>query len=477
MTDWTFEFAENAEVQKARTPASFSEIGRTGLMMNSGYVQEEFLLQLSGDRAVGVYKEMRDNDPVIGAVMMALLNLVRQAKWTVEPYDDKPESKKDAEFLQQCMDDLDRPWLEFIGEAMSMCVFGWSFFETVYKYRDGKPLDTSKGSRFSDGKIGWRKFGIRSQDSLERWEFNDNGEILGMWQRAAPDYRLRYIPMKKGVLFRTSSWKDNPEGRSILRNAYRIWFFKKRMEEIEGIGVERDLNGIPVAYVPPTILRSDATPDEQATLNTVERMVKNVRNDSQAGLVLPALYDENSNQLFKFELLTTLGRRNFDTNAIITRMNRTMASSMLADFVLVGQENVGSFAMASSKTKVFSVAIGSYMDTIADQFNRVLIPRLFAMNGIVKPELPNLLHGDIETVDLDQLAQYINSLSGAGIDLTGRTVMDHLAAQAGLPPKALEPKPVTNQPFFDGGSTVGPDGMKSKEEEEDDDDASEEMSD
>lgn len=469
MSDWTFEFDEPVQVEKARQPAGFTEIGRTGLMTNAGYVQEEFLLQLSGQRAIGVYKEMRDNDPVIGAVMMALLNLVRQAKWTVEPYDDSPGAKADAEFVEQCMDDMDRPWLEFIGEAMSMCVFGWSYFETVFKYRDGRSLDTSKGSKYNDNKIGWRKFGMRSQDSLERWEFAENGEIIGMWQRPAPDFRLRYIPMKKGVLFRTSSWKDNPEGRSILRNAYRIWFFKKRMEEIEGIGVERDLNGIPVAYVPPNILRADASIDEQTTLATVERMVKNVRNDSQAGLVLPALYDENSNQLFKFELLTTLGRRNFDTNAIINRMNLTMASSMLADFVLVGQESVGSFAMASSKTKVFSVAIGSYMDSITDQFNRTLIPRLFAVNGKTKPELPRLLHGDIETVDLDQLAQYINSLSGAGIDLTGRVVMDHLAAQAGIPPKALEEKPVTNQPFLSGDSTVAPGGMKPSDEEDDDD--------
>jgi len=468
MAEWTFEFDEPVQViEKARQPAGFTEIGRTGLMTNAGYVQEEFLLQLAGDKAISVYKEMRDNDPVIGAVMMALLNLVRQAKWTVEPYDDSATAKADAEFVEESMNDMDRPWLEFISEAMSMVVFGWSFFETVYKYRDGKALDTSKGSRYNDNKIGWRKLGTRSQDSLERWEFADNGDIIGMWQRAAPDYRLRYLPLKKGVLFRTSSWKDNPEGRSILRNAYRIWFFKKRMEEIEGIGVERDLNGIPVAYVPPTILRADANPDERATLATIERMVKNVRNDSQAGLVLPALYDDNSNKLFSFELLTTLGRRNFDTNAIINRMNMTMAASMLADFVLVGQQSVGSFAMASSKTKVFSVAIGSYMDTISDQFNRVMIPRLFAMNGIVKPELPQLLHGDIETVDLDMLAQYINALSGAGIDLTGRTVMDHLAAQAGIPPKALEEKPMENQPFLSGTSTVGPGGMKPSEEEED----------
>jgi hypothetical protein len=430
-----FELVEEAvsTVEKARPRNEYRELGRTGLMQSSGYVQEEFLTSLQGNKSISIYKEMRDNDPVIGAVMMALLNLVRQAEWRVEPFEDGSEYEADAEFAEQCIADLDRPWTEFISEAMSMAVFGWSFFETVYKIRDGKPIDSPNGSRFSDNKIGWKKFGIRSQDSLEKWEFADNGEILALVQRPAPDYRERVIPMRKGVLFRTSIWKDNPEGRSILRNAYRAWFFKKRMEEIEGIGVERDLNGIPVVYVPPSILRATASPDEKATLAAVEQMVKNVRNDSQAGLVLPALYDDKSNQLFKFELLTTLGRRNFDTNAIINRMNRIVATSMLADFVLIGQENVGSFAMASAKTKVFSVAIGSYMDAIADQFNRVLIPRLFALNGKTDNKLPRLTHGDIETVELSELAQYINALSGAGLDLTGEQLRSHLAATAGLP--------------------------------------------
>lgn len=460
-----------SETQKARPRKDMTEIGATGLVHSAGWVQEEFLTSLQGTKAVSIYKEMRDNDPVVGAVMLALQNLVRQARWEVEPYDESPESEADAKFVRECMHDIDRPWQNFIVEAMSMVVFGWSFFETVYKVRDGRPITDSKGSRYNDNKIGWRKFGIRSQDSLDSWEIADNGEILGLNQRPAPHYDLREIPMSKGVLFRTSMWKDNPEGRSILRNAYRPWFFKKRMEEIEGIGVERDLNGIPVAYVPPAILRPNASAEESASLEAVQSMVKNVRNDSQAGLVLPALYDDRGNQLFKFELLTTLGRRNFDTNAIINRMNRIVATSMLADFVLIGQESVGSFAMASSKTKVFSVAIGSYMDEIADQFNRVLIPRLFALNGKTKPELPRLIHGDIETVELDQLAQYINALSGAGLDLTGEIIREHLAETAGMPSAGIGVKEVTNQPFFSGDSTVGPDGMKEDEDEEEEDDA------
>lgn len=444
------------QIEKARPRSEFVEIGQTGLEHTGGMVREEFLTDLQGKKSVKVYKEMRDNDAIIGAVLFALENLVKQARWSVEPFDESPEAKKDKEFLEEAMHDMDRPWPAIISDIMSMTVFGWSFFEPVYKLRKGLKNNEVKSSKYDDGKIGWAKMPIRSQDSLDRWELGQHGEVLALVQRPAPDYQEIKIPMKRGVLFRTSSWKSNPEGRSILRNAYRTYYFKKRMEEIEGIGIERDLNGIPVIRVPPSILKEDATDEEKRTLRSAVKMGKNLRNDSQAAIVLPALYDENSNLLFDVELLTTLGRRAFDLNATIQRMNKTIATSMLADFVLIGQESVGSFALASSKTKMFSIAIGSYMDEIAGQFNRTLIPRLFALNGKDGPELPKLVHGDIETVDLDELAKFVNALSGAGLDLTGEEVREHLGSQAGLPTNSIDRATPENQPFFG----VTPDGVE-----------------
>ena len=32
----------------------------------------------------------------------------------------------------------------------------------------------------------------------------------------------------------------------MLRNSYRSWYYKKRLEEFESVGVERDLAGLPM---------------------------------------------------------------------------------------------------------------------------------------------------------------------------------------------------------------------------------------
>jgi hypothetical protein len=120
--------------------------------------------------------------------------------------------------------------------------------------RRGPDATSSKfRSKHNDGLIGWQKIPIRAQSTLYGWEFAPDGDVKAFIQEAPPNYGQTTIPLSRGLLFRTEVTRDNPEGRSLLRNAYRPWYFKKRMEEIEGIGVERDLAGLPVITPPKAV--------------------------------------------------------------------------------------------------------------------------------------------------------------------------------------------------------------------------------
>jgi hypothetical protein len=59
----------------------FSEVGTTGLRQFGGYVLEEWLAQLAGRKAAWAYREMLDNDPVIGAIMFAITGMMRKVEW------------------------------------------------------------------------------------------------------------------------------------------------------------------------------------------------------------------------------------------------------------------------------------------------------------------------------------------------------------------------------------------------------------
>lgn len=414
--------------------AATSELGRTGLEEYSGHIYEEFLPQLQGIRGVRTYKEMASNDPVINSILFAIEMLIRQVDWKVEPAGTNKAEIEAADFLESCMNDMSMTWQDTISEILSMLTFGWSYHEVVYKRRLGYRDNPDEASNFNDGRLGWAKMPIRAQETLYEWRYDDNGRLLGMAQQPPPYFKILNIPLKKSLLFRTKVRKGNPEGRSILRGAYRAWYFKKNIETIEGIGIERDLAGLPMAWVPPELLEPSASADQKAILNEIKNIVRNVRRDEQEGIVFPLVYDDDGNKLYEFSLLSAGGKRQFDTDKVIQRYDSRIAMTVLADFILLGHEKVGSFALSSDKTNLFGVALGAWLDSIAEVFNRNAVPILFKLNGLGTENLPKIIHGDIESVPLDELGNYIQKLANAGFPLfPNKELEDTLLRFANLP--------------------------------------------
>ena len=436
--------AEDGEVVKLVPDGGdpMEELGVTGLEESGGRIHEEFLPQLRGRRSIQVFKEMRDNDPTVGAMLFAIEMLIRQVEWRMEPASQDAGDIEVAEFVDSCFEDMAETWDDVLSEILSMLAFGFTVLEEVYKVRAGEQgIGSQQRSKFDDGRIGWAKLPIRAQETIERWIFDpETNELCGLIQVARPDFQTREIPIDRFMLFRPQAHKQNPEGRSALRNAYRPWFFKKRMEEIEGIGIERDLAGLPTALVPPKLLSSSATGDQRQLLNEINRVLRNVRRDEKEGLIFPLARDEMGNLTYEFKLLSTGGRRQFDTNGIINRYDRRIAQTMLADFILLGQEGrTGSFALAESKTQLFAVAIGAWLDAIAEIFNRFGIPRLLELNAFSFTDTPRLVHGDIESIVITKLADFVSKLSAAGIFLGDEATARFLRMQAGLPEPDTDP--------------------------------------
>lgn len=411
------------------------EMGVTGLQRSGGYVHEEFLPGLRGTKAIRVFAEMRDNDPVVGGVLFAVDKLIRQVEWRVQSASPKKKDEKAAQFVEECLRDMSHSWEDHIAEALSMLVFGWSWHEIVYKYRRGdEPRGGGASSKHDDGKVGWRKLPIRSQDTLAEWEFGSDGSVSAMVQIAPPDYKRITIPIERSLLYRTTSYKNNPEGRSILRNAYRPWYMKRRLEEIESIGTERDLAGFPILYVDPVIMGSNTTSAQAEAYGVYKDIVQNVRRDSQEGLILPSSRDEGGNLLYELKLLSSGSRRQFDTDTIIKRYDQRITLTALADFLLLGSQMHGSFAMSSDKTDTFAVALRAWLEVIRSTFNRYALPRLFKVNAMDSDSVPTLEYGDIESPDLGSLGNFVQTLAAAGVPLFPDDMLEnHLRRVASLP--------------------------------------------
>lgn len=401
-------------------------------------VYEEFLRELQGPQGMKSYREMMDNDPIVGAILFAAQHLCRKVSFKFKPANSSNEARRIANFVGSAIfDDMDSSWPDTLSEILSMLPFGWAFMEFNFKRRMGMGVQSlqapelgsqqpgSSGyatpdfspSRFSDGLIGYRSWSLRSQETLFMWEFDENSNAVVMQQMAPPDYKIRRIPMAKGFLFRTQVSKNNPEGRSVLRNAWTSYYFKKNIQVFEGIGIERDLAGYPVIQLEkPDIPNGLQVPDIWNTtdskmvslLAAIQKMVRSVRRDEQEGMVLP--------WWAKFTLMSTGAKRSFDTNAIINRYAQNISQSMMADFIMLGHEAVGSKALAATKISLFTSALSSFLDVICALIDRKAVPMLLQFNGMPQELCPSLEHGDVESINIQELGSFIQQLSGAGFN-------------------------------------------------------------
>lgn len=414
----------------------FSTSGSTGLARFSGHIDEEWHQKLKGIQGVRAWREMRDNDSVIGNAAHLIESMIRQTRWQVVPSEEGgEESERWAVFVDECLSDMSHTFHEFISEVLSMLWFGWAYFEKVYKVRGGPDAEDPRfRSRYSDNLIGWRKIAIRSQETLDCWQFDDDGGIQGMWQIAAPDYRRVFIPIEKAILFRTQIHKNNPEGRSLLRNGWRSWSFLKRLQEIEAIGIERDLVGLPVIHLPAAYMDAGATADKQQARNEFATLLQQIRRNEHEGVLFPAeVNDDGTPSGFKLQLLTSGGSRQIDVGETIKRYQRDIAMTLMTQFSFLGMDQVGSFSLSSDQTSMFSTALGSILDNIEETFHRFATVELMKLNGVPPEYHPKLKHGDLEKEDVVRFSEMISQLVANGIISADSNLEDFTREKLGLP--------------------------------------------
>lgn len=391
----------------------FTELGDLGLKQQSGFVLEDFLPKLKHrSKRLKVYKEMRQ-DPILGAILFAIEMHLRRSSWQI-----KGDDEDTKEFVEECIEDMSHTYQDFLSEALSMLPYGFSIHEVVYKLR-------------GDGRVGWKKLPIRAQDSIDRWEFDEQHGLDGVYQRRTSDFQTVFIPVRKMLLFRPSSFKSNPEGHSIFRSAWKPYYFKKKLETIEAIGIERDLSGYPTLHVPGEIFGNSEEAQKRRTY--AEQIVTRVRKDEQMGAVLPPNWE--------LELLSAQGSRNVDVDQVITRYSIQMAQSLLSDVIMLGHYASGSYGLSEQKYELFVIALDSWLESIDEVFNKYAIPRLLRLNGVTDEDRhPKMKHDPVGKIDPTTLANALFRLSNVNMIQPDNELEEFLRDFFGLPGKDLDSK-------------------------------------
>lgn len=415
-------------MDKLSAPAAKKELGVAGKNTYTGEIRaDEFLSDLKGKRSIRKYREMRDNNSVIGAVMYAIEQTLRDVKIKPVPADDSDPAKEAAAFLQSVLDDMDHSLEDHIAEAISFLTYGWSWFEVVYKKRGGDTISPKKNSKFDDGFIGVKKLASRAPWTTDKFDVDTKtGEILGMWQESGWGQKPAFIPTNKSLYYRTTSLNNDPSGRSVLRNAYVSYTYLNRIQGYEAIAIERELHGVPVGRMPAEYLATDASDNHKALRTTFERILSDLKNNDQGYALLPSdVYEDadgkpTSVRLMDLELITANGSRSIDIDPVISRYQHDIARSLMAEFLMLGSSG-GSYALSKTKTDLFLRSLESYINTITDVLNKQLVDTLWQLNGFPWETKPALKADDVAPHDLKEIAAFLRNINGAGIEIKGQT--------------------------------------------------------
>lgn len=412
------------------------QLGSTGLKQSHGWLLEEFHPKLSGRQAIKVYREMSDNSDIIGSWLLMLEFLIKQAPRTVKAADESPQGLFAKHLVETCIDDMSHTFEEFLAEVVTMAWAGYALHEIVYKIRRGEDGPFGK-SRHCDGMVGWRKLPTRSQDTIERWEFADDGGILAAEQRnqwAQNRPMTVMLPMERALLFRTTSRKNNPEGRSLLRNAYRSWWFLKRIQEFEAIGIEKDMAGVLLLRAPLEYFSKGADSTLSTQLEEFREMVEKSGRNEFEGFVFPAKMQDGEETGFDLDTIKGGGRKPIDTDPIVQRYESRIAISFLGEAALLGMMgNTGSWALADVKDRIGSLIVRGFGNQIESTMNRFAIPRLMQVNKIPQDLSPEIELGDVKAGNVLEIAAQLSGLTSMGHITPTRDTEAYLRKELGLP--------------------------------------------
>ncbi len=403
-----------------RSPSvSERELGETGTTIFGGFItDEDYVSELTGSEAITTFNKMRKSDGVVKSALLACELPIRAARWYVEPASDENIDKEVAEFVSQSLfEKMTITWDDFLRQALLMLPFGFSVFEKVFRSIDfnGKEM------------IGWKKFAPRLQSTIFKWK-TDSGKD-GVTQLLPTGGGYISIPIEKLLVFTHRKEGDNWVGISILRNAYRSWYFKEHIEKINAIAFERQGLGIPSITLPKGYTDKDRT--------KAETLLKNIRANEQGYMILP--------EGWVFEFKDTKGKSVKDPNETIRRYNREILGSVMAQFLDLGSGNSGSRALSTDQSAIFHNNLTAIARQVADGINKYAVKQLVDLNYTVS-DYPKLKFSKIGIVQYEKIAKALSSLVQQNVIKPDPLLEDDVRILLGLPERSEEEKKEKEKP-------------------------------
>jgi len=398
-----------------------SELGSSSPSPFTSWMRQEYNSDLMGQKGLRIYDKMRKSDGTVRGTLRLGKTPVLAGQWSMKPASSNSRDQKIANFCWKNMTEwMTTSWPQTLTESLLMLDFGYYMFEEVFE--PGEMVTNDPDAR---GKICWKKWAPRHPMDVREWFFDLNGGPLSVDIWSSPTYVptleggtvlgsfLQYtnIPISKLLVFSFDKEAGNIEGISLLRSAYKHWYYKDNLYKIDAIQKERHGIGVPVITLPQGYNADD--------LQLADALGRNLRTNDRAHVVLPPNWT-----------LTFAELRGQPVNCIqsIEHHDQQIEKQILGNFL---SKNIKTDEQDHT---LFLKATRFTADIVTDVINCYGVPQLVNMNwaGARYPKLIVKRIGEQE--DWRTASFTIRNYVGAGVIVPDQPLEDHLRDEMGLPP-------------------------------------------
>jgi hypothetical protein len=409
------EFAVATPKGAKHSQVDISEIGSASFSPFTSSLREDYNSELRGLQGLRNFDMMRRNDGTVRGTLRLVKTPILSARWFVEPASQSTRDKNAADFVWDCLTKhMSTSFPQFLTETLLMLDFGFYTFEKVF--RDDHPD--------APGKIVWKKLAPRHPMDILGIEYDKNGGPDGILVPNPDPTGSRYelpIPIDKLLIFTFDLEAGQLEGMSLLRSAYKHWFYKEQLYKIDAIQKERHGIGIPIIKLPPNFSQQDKT--------IAELIGKNLRTNERAHVVLPPNWDI---------VFAKLEGQHVDALKSAEHHDGQIRANILGEFMKMGGSD--------EQQTMFLKSTRFIADIICDVFNKYAIPQLIDYNfsRVGYPQLRARRIG--ESADWRTLSFAVRNLIGSGVIVPDDPLEEALRDEMDLPTADPETARVVKTP-------------------------------
>lgn len=419
-----------------KKPAPTKPVGVSSAIVYNGYLQEnEKNRKLVGREKYITWSDILSNNSTVAASVRYFLDLTKSAaaRYSVVPADDSADADMVAEAFEAIFDAMDTPLDRVVTRAAMYRYYGFSMQEWTL-------------ARISDQIVGLKDISPRAQFTIERWDVEAHGALLGVVQRSPQNSQEIYIPRDRLLYMCDDSLNDGPEGLGLFRHITKPAEELEKFEDLEGIGYENSLRGMPVARLPLSEMAQDAetnpekAPLNQQIMNAFSNLFKNHAKDPQRAMALDSAVYENvdgspsSQRKYDLDVIKSGGEGEVEIAAAIVRKQREIARALGTESIMLG-DGAGSRSLADSKDGELHKKVDGALTAINHQLKRDVMTPIMIKNGWDLSLMPEITFGKVTSMSVEQLAGMVERLARSGVMLTNEDeAVKELFTMAGLTP-------------------------------------------